>query len=146
MKTAESPQQIADRAILFFRLQYTLFVFFYGVLVLCSVAWFKVRLSFIQQMLASERPLPRILEVSIALHHPVFVGVACILPLLLLIAIWVLRPSAWFLLGEVILIAVVATLAIVPPVATELTTASVLWSIHAKATESGLLPLKPKSR
>src|SRR5687768_13863866 len=105
MKTAESPQYIEHRAVLYFRLQYTLFVIFYGGLILCAVSWFKVRLSFIQEMLGSDRPLPWILQLSITLHHPVFVAVACILPLLLLILIWVFRPSAWFLLGEVILMA-----------------------------------------
>jgi hypothetical protein len=136
-------QDAGDRALLIYRIQSTVFVFFYGALIFCAIVWFKVRYKYIRDILGPNRSNPHILDVAVLLHHPVIIAIACILPIFLLIVIWATRPRLWFVLIEVILVAFVVTVAIVPPVASEITTAGLFMHVRDKAIEAGWIKATP---
>jgi len=129
----------SDRAVLLFRIQYTLFLLFYAGLMFFSIVYFRTRRDWIVNALGTSTPLPDILNFACAWHLP-WGALACSLPaLLLLILAWVIRPNGLLLAAQALLMIAIVFVAIVPMVATELTTANILEQLRAKAIEKGLI-------
>ena len=128
-----------DRAVLFFRLQCTLFCLFYGALLFCSVIYFRHRLSFFADSLGPSAALPDLLRFARFMHQPGILLIAALAPIALIVIVCVTRPSVFTLLAQAALMVLIVLLAFVPPVATEITTSAILTAIYSKAKERGFV-------
>jgi hypothetical protein len=129
----------SDRAALLFRLQCTLFCIFYGALLFFSIVYFRHRLAFIDDALGTGASLPKLMTFARAMHHPGVLTLAGLAAVALVTFVWVVRPNPTILLAQAVLMLVLICVAFIPPVATEITTSSILSVMHERARERGLI-------